>query len=99
MNLNKKIKSLIKSEILEIVEQLKNLDFLVDGVEELDKAYVTGGGIDLKYINTSTMESTVNPGIYFVGEALDIHGPIGGYNITLALATGYLAGSKIKYNN
>ena len=50
----------------------------------------------MKYINTKTMESKINKGIYFVGEALDIHGPIGGYNITLALSTGYTAGLNIK---
>lgn len=96
LNINKKIKQLSKPEIIMIVNNLKELLFKIDRVEELDKAYVTGGGIDLNYINTSTMESTINPGIYFVGEALDIHGPIGGYNITLALSTGYLAGIKLK---
>ena len=42
------------------------------------------------------MESTINPGLYFVGELLDIHGSTGGYNITIALATGYIAGISIK---
>lgn len=95
LNLNKKIKQLTKQELTSIVNILKRLPFEVERVEEMDKAYVTGGGIDLNYINTSTMESTINKNIYFVGEALDIHGPIGGYNITLALSTGYLAGIKM----
>ena len=95
LNLNKKIKSLTKNEMISIINTLKQLVFPIKRVESLDKAYVTGGGIALNSINTSTMESKLHPGIYFVGEALDIHGPIGGYNITLALSTGYLAGSKI----
>lgn len=99
LNINKKIKQLSKPEIINIVNTLKALSFEIDSVEEIDKAYVTGGGIDLKYINSSTMESTINFGIYFVGEVLDIHGPIGGYNITLALSTGYLAGIKINESN
>ena len=41
------------------------------------------------------MESTVNKGVYFVGELLDVHGHTGGYNITIALSTGYTAGSSI----
>jgi flavoprotein, HI0933 family len=98
LNINKKIKSLSKVEIDNIIDILKSLAFNVKATENIDKAYVTGGGIDLKYINSSTMESTINKGIYFVGESLDIHGPIGGYNITLALSTGYLAGIKIKNN-
>lgn len=95
LNINKKIKQLTKPEIINIVNTLKALLFEIDSVEEIDKAYVTGGGIDLNYINSSTMESTINKNIYFIGEALDIHGPIGGYNLTLALSTGYLSGIKI----
>lgn len=95
LQINKKIKSIHKSEIIKIVDFLKDMPFLVSRVEDLDKAYVTGGGIDLNYIDTTTMESKINKNIYFVGEALDIHGPIGGYNITLALSTGHLAGSSI----
>lgn len=94
-NLNKKIKSLTKTDIENIINILKGLNFEVKDVNELDTAYVTGGGIDLKYLDSMRMESKINKGIYFVGEALDIHGPIGGYNITLALSTGYLAGNSI----
>lgn len=95
INLNKKIKSLIKEEIENLITLLKAINFIVKEVNEIDIAYVTGGGIDLKYIDSMTMESKINKGTYFVGEALDIHGPIGGYNITLALSTGYLAGSSV----
>lgn len=90
-----KIKNLKNADLIRLVDLIKNLTYIVDKVCSIDEAYATGGGIDLKYINTTNMESTINKGIYFVGEALDIHGPIGGYNITLALSTGYLAGSHI----
>ena len=93
---NDKIKSLDNKKTEKIISIIKNFELEVKGTDILDNAYVTGGGIDLNYINTSTMESKINKGIYFVGEALDIHGPIGGYNITLALSTGYIAGSNIK---
>lgn len=95
ININKRIKSLTKTEKEIIINILKELRFEIKEVNELETAYVTGGGIDLKYINSMTMESTINRGIYFIGEALDTHGPIGGYNITLALSTGYLAGLSI----
>lgn len=90
-----KIKNLKNTDLIRLVDLIKNLTYIVDKVCSIDEAYATGGGIDLKYINTTNMESTINKGIYFVGEALDIHGPIGGYNITLALSTGYQAGSNI----
>lgn len=98
LKMNKKIKSLHKSEQIKVIQYLKNMSFEVEKVEDIEKAYVTGGGIDLNYIDTTTMQSKINKGIYFVGEGLDIHGPIGGYNITLALSTGYLAGSSIEEN-
>lgn len=75
---------------------LKSFQVEVKCVGPLEKAYVTGGGIDLNSIDSKTMESKFNKGVYFVGEALDVHGPIGGYNITLALSTGYSAGISIE---
>lgn len=56
---------------------------------DIDRAFVTGGGFDLKFINTKTFESKINNNIYFIGECIDVHGPIGGYNITLALSSAY----------
>lgn len=56
---------------------------------DINKSFVTGGGFDLKHINTKTFESKLNKNIYFIGECIDVHGPIGGYNITLALSSGY----------
>ena len=92
---NKKVKQLVKQEIDEIVKMLKECEFTVKCTKPLNTAYITGGGIDMNYINSTTMESTINSNIYFIGEALDIHGPVGGYNITLALSTGALAASAI----
>lgn len=89
----KNIKSVNKNKIIDLI---KKFTCNVKEKDDFDKAYVTGGGIDMNYIDSKTMESKINKGIYFVGEALDIHGPLGGYNITLALSTGYLAGISIK---
>lgn len=97
-NLPNKIKSYSSKTLQNLFENLKKYKLEISGVGPIEKAYVTGGGIDLNYINTKTMESKINKGVYFVGEALDIHGPIGGYNITLALSTGYCAGISINNN-
>lgn len=96
LNMNIKIKSMYYKTIDKVVSEIKEYKIIIKSVDELDNAYVTGGGIDMNYIDTTTMQSKITKGIYFVGESLDIHGPIGGYNITLALATGYLAGTSIK---
>lgn len=55
-------------------------------------AKITVGGIDLSYINSKTMESTLVEGLYFAGEVLDTVGPTGGYNLKIAFSTRYLAG-------
>ena len=89
---NKKIKQLNHKEIKNIIINIKKLKYNVKTIENIDLAYVTAGGVDLKYIDTKTFESKINKNLYFAGETLDIHGPIGGYNITLALSTGYTVG-------
>ncbi|MBE6153621.1 MAG: aminoacetone oxidase family FAD-binding enzyme [Firmicutes bacterium] len=95
---NFKIKNLTKTQTLKLVETIKKCTFEILKTYDINEAYVTGGGIDMKFINSKTMESTINKGVYFVGECLDIHGPIGGYNITLALSTGYTAGINVGDN-
>ena len=74
-----------------LVENLKRFAFKITGFND-KLAKVTVGGVDLKYVNPKTMESTLTPGLYFAGEVLDVHGPTGGYNLKIAFSTGYLAG-------
>ena len=74
-----------------LVENLKRFTFKIIGFND-NLAKVTVGGVDLKYVNPKTMESTLTPGLYFAGEVLDVHGPTGGYNLKIAFSTGYLAG-------
>ena len=57
----------------------------------LKEAIVTMGGVALDEIDPATMESRKTPGLFFAGEVLDIDGPTGGYNLTLAFATAWLA--------
>jgi len=81
-----------KTQWLAFLSVLKKFSFFVTGTKSLDDAFVTGGGVHLKEINPSTMESKLMPGLFFCGEILDIHGYTGGYNITAAFSTGYTAG-------
>ncbi len=61
-------------------------------VVPLEKGEVVAGGIALDEVNPQTMESRLIPGLFFAGEVLDIAGPVGGYNLQAAFATGYVAG-------
>lgn len=57
-----------------------------------DEAVITQGGVSVKEINPSTMESRLVRGLYFAGEVLDLDGLTGGFNLQIAWSTGYLAG-------
>ncbi len=92
---NIKMSQLSKDNKKQLINNLKRYSIDILGTGSLEQSLVTGGGVDMKKINSKTMESTINKGIYFVGEVLDIHGHTGGYNITLALSTGYTAGNSI----
>ena len=74
-----------------LIENLKWFVFEISGFNS-DLSKVTIGGVDLSYINSKTMESTITPNLYFAGETLNLHGPTGGYNLKIAFSTGYLAG-------
>jgi predicted Rossmann fold flavoprotein len=92
MGTNAKIGTISKIKKQLLIENIKNFKIDIKATGTIEQSFVTGGGIDIKNINPKTMESTINKGIYFAGEILDIHGHTGGYNITIALSTGYVAG-------
>ena len=74
-----------------LIENLKRFTFDISGFNS-NLSKITIGGVDVRYIDSKTMESRLTPGLYFAGEVLDVHGPTGGYNLKLAFSTGYLAG-------
>jgi predicted Rossmann fold flavoprotein len=81
-----------KQQWLELCKLIKAFPIEVNGTLSIEEAFVTGGGINLKQVDPKTMESKLMNGLYFCGEVLDIHGYTGGYNISAAFATGYMAG-------
>lgn len=89
---------LTNKQMHQIVQFVKRFRFKVDGSLPIEKAFVTGGGVNLKEIVPSTMGSKLMSRLYFCGEILDIHGYTGGYNITVALVTGRIAGMYAAYD-
>ena len=77
----------------ELIQQLKALPIPITGKMSLAKSFVTKGGVNLKEINPKTLESKLVSELYFAGEVLDINAHTGGFNITVALCTGWVAGS------
>jgi len=83
------------SELREISAQLANWPLVASGTEGYRTAEVTLGGIDTAEISSTTMQSTRVPGLYFVGEAVDVTGWLGGYNFQWAWASGHACGEVI----
>jgi predicted flavoprotein YhiN len=71
---------------------LHHFTFGPAGTEGFGKAEVTAGGVDTRELSAQTMESKKVPGLYFVGEVVDVTGHLGGYNFQWAWASGYSAG-------
>ncbi|AGU72091.1 NAD(P)/FAD-dependent oxidoreductase [Streptococcus constellatus subsp. pharyngis] len=88
-----KVKQLTDKERNQLVRSIKDLKIPVTGKMSLAKSFVTKGGVSLKEINPKTLESKLVPGLHFAGEVLDINAHTGGFNITVALCTGWVAGS------
>ena len=84
-----------KKEVTEINEKLKGYVLNITDTLPIEKAIVTSGGIKTSEIDQKSMKSKLQNNISFCGEVLDIHGPIGGYNLTLAIISGYCAGKNI----
>ena len=74
------------------VQLIKNVPFTISGVRDFKEAIITKGGVSVKEVNPSTMESKKVKGLYFAGEVLDLDALTGGYNLQIAWSTGYLAG-------
>lgn len=91
----KQVNSITKEERLRLVHLLKNLTFTVTKLAPYNQAVITKGGIDIKGINPSTMESKLIKNMYFVGEVLDLDALTGGFNLQIAWSTGYLAGASV----
>lgn len=78
-----------------IVELTKNLPLTITGTRDYNEAIVTQGGVSVREVDPSTMESRIVKGLYFVGELLDLDALTGGFNLQIAWSTGYLAGSSV----
>lgn len=88
-----KVKQLIPAQKDELIRKIKAMPIPVTGKMSLAKSFVTKGGVSLKEINPKTLESKLVSGLHFAGEVLDINAHTGGFNITSALCTGWVAGS------
>ena len=79
------------------MEATKNFRLTITGLRDYKEAIITQGGVSVKEVNPSTMESKRVAGLYFAGEVLDLDAVTGGFNLQIAWSTGYAAGAHIEY--
>ena len=95
LNLNEvKVSELKKEDEIKLIEYIKEMELTVEDTITIKAAMVTSGGVSVKEINASTMESKKIKNLFFAGEVIDIDAETGGYNLQMAFSTGYLAGMK-----
>jgi predicted Rossmann fold flavoprotein len=99
INPEKKVNSITKEERLRLVKLLKHMIFYITKLSDYNQAVVTKGGINVKEINPSTMESKLAKNVYFIGEVLDLDALTGGFNLQIAWSTAYLAGNSLGTKN
>ena len=93
---DKFIHDITREERMSLVDLLKKLPITITGTRPFNEAIITQGGVSVKDINPSTMESKITKNLYFAGEVLDLDALTGGFNLQIAWSCGYLAGSSIK---
>lgn len=91
----KKVNLISKEERQQFVKLMKNFTMTLTRLRDFNEAIITKGGVKVKEINPSTMESKQVAGLYFVGEVLDLDALTGGFNLQIAWSTAYAAGSSI----
>ncbi len=89
---DKKVNEVTRQERAGFGQLIKSLPLTVTGLRGYDEAIITQGGVSVKEVNPSTMESKKVRGLYFAGEVLDLDALTGGFNLQIAWSTGHLAG-------
>ena len=92
---DKKVHDISREERQGFVKLTKSLPMTVTGLRDYKEAIITKGGVAVKEINPSTMESKYVKGLYFIGEVLDLDAVTGGFNLQIAWSTAYAAGNAV----
>ena len=93
VNEYKKNNEITVKERTSIITTIKALEFKLDSLRSFNEAVITNGGVMVKEVNPSTMESRLVKGLFFAGEVLDLDAFTGGFNLQIAFSTGYTAGN------
>ena len=92
---DKRVNEITRQERQGLVRLLKNLEMTVTSTRGFNEAIITHGGVNVKEINPSTMESKIVKNVYFAGEVLDVDAVTGGFNLQVAWSTAFAAASHL----
>jgi len=92
LGFNVRLKDLSPKKRLQLAEQIQHWRIKPNGTQGYKKAEVTRGGVSTKALSSKTMEAKDVPGLFFIGEVVDVTGWLGGYNFQWAWSSGYVAG-------
>lgn len=92
---DKKVNEITREERKNLLNTIKKFEFTLTGLRGFNEAIITHGGISVKDIDSSTMESKIIKNLYFAGEIIDVDAVTGGFNLQIAWSTGYLAGLSV----
>ncbi len=95
LNINKKISETSNNDLRKLTNFIHNWSIIPDGTEGYKTAEVTIGGVNTNEISSSTMECKKQPGLFFIGEVLDVTGHLGGHNFQWAWSSGFVAGQNV----
>lgn len=90
-----KLTALTEEQIRQLLEVMAEAKFKVTGAGSFRNSQVSVGGVPVGEVDPVSMESKLIPGLYLVGETLDVAGPCGGFNLHFAFGSGYLAGTHL----
>lgn len=88
----KKVNEVTRGEREQLIKGMKEFPLTINGLRDIQEAIITRGGVTVKEVDPSTMESKIVKNLYLAGEMLDLDALTGGYNLQIAWSTGYLAG-------
>ena len=93
---NKQSANISKAELTSITNSIKNYEFDIDNFDNVERATITRGGINIREINPKTMEIKKVSNLFFIGEVLDVDALSGGYNLQIAYSTAYACAQYLK---
>lgn len=94
--IDKKLNEITKVERKILINGLKKFDLSIKMLDNIEKAIITSGGVNLSEVSPKTMESKLVEGLYFAGEVLDIDALTGGFNLQIAFSSGFVVGNNVR---